>query len=111
MAQVGGEDRSRTAIYLIEVGRSRPTPETLQLIAERTGKPIEWFLPGSSVPSPGTAVGDEESLDSLLRSGAYEEALEIIERQLGTQGGGIDDASLRLRHGIAPSGHWKGAVS
>jgi tetratricopeptide (TPR) repeat protein len=101
MAQVGGEDRSRTAIYLIEVGRSRPTPETLQLIAERTGKPIEWFLPGSSMPSPVAAAGDEESLDALLRSGAYEEALEIIERLLGTERGRIDDAWLRLRHGIA----------
>jgi len=101
MAQVGGDDRSRTAIYLIEVGRSRPTPETLQLIAERTGKPIEYFLPGSSVAAPGAAGGDEESLDALLRSGAYEEALEIIERLLGAQPARNDDAWLRLRHGIA----------
>jgi tetratricopeptide (TPR) repeat protein len=101
MAQVGGEDRSRTAIYLIEVGRSRPTPETLQLIAERTGKPIEYFLPGSSAPSPRPTGGDDEGLDSLLRSGAYEEALEMIDRQLATEHGRIEDAWLRLRQGIA----------
>jgi tetratricopeptide (TPR) repeat protein len=101
MAQVGGEDRSRTAIYLIEVGRSRPTPETLQLIAERTGKPIEYFLPGASSSGPAAAPGDEDNLETLIRSGAYQEALELAERLLERDHGRVEEAWLRLRHGIA----------
>jgi tetratricopeptide (TPR) repeat protein len=101
MAQVGGDERSRTAIYLIEVGRSRPTPETLQLIAERTGKPIEYFLPGSSDPSPLAATSEEESLEVLLRSGAYQQALETVDRLLDGEHGRVEEAWLRLRRGIA----------
>lgn len=101
MAQVGGEERSRTAIYLIEVGRSRPTPETLQLIAERTGKPIEYFLPGSRRPSVPGEPKEEEDLETLLRSGAYQQALDIAEMQLEREPGGVDGAWLRLRRAIA----------
>jgi len=101
MAQVGGEDRSRTAIYLIEVGRSRPTPETLHIIAERTGKPIEYFLPGSSSPTPAEATSEEDSLEVLLGSGAYQEALGIVERLLAGENGPAEEGSLRLRRGIA----------
>ncbi len=101
MAQVGGDDRSRTAIYLIEAGRSRPTPETLQLIAERTGKPIEYFLHGSSVPSPAPATGESEQLESLLRAGAYGDALALVERLLSRAHSPIEGAWLRLRRGIA----------
>lgn len=101
MAQVGGDDRSRTAIYLIEVGRSRPTPETLQLIAERTGKPIEYFLPGTSEPpSPGTTSG-EENVELLLRSGAYQQALEAVDRLLNGEHGRVEQAWLRMRRAAA----------
>jgi tetratricopeptide (TPR) repeat protein len=102
MAQVGGDDRSRTAIYLIEVGRSRPTPETLQLIAERTGKPVEFFLPTSSSPArPNGAASEEEDLELLLGSGAYQQALEAADRMLQAERGPVEQAWLRLRRGIA----------
>jgi tetratricopeptide (TPR) repeat protein len=101
MAQVGGEERSRTAIYLIEVGRTRPTPETLQLIAERTGKPLEYFMPGSSDPTPSTPTSEEENLDILLRSGAYQQALESADRLLEGEHTLVGEAWLRLRRGSA----------
>lgn len=101
MAQVGGDDRSRTAIYLIEAGRSRPTPETLQLIAERTGKPIEYFMPVSSVSSPAPTTSEEEQLESLLRAGAYTDVLAVVERLLGGEHSPLSGAWLRLRRGIA----------
>ena len=44
LAQVAGDKLSRTAIHLIEKGRTRPSVETLQLIARQTRKPIEFFL-------------------------------------------------------------------
>lgn len=100
MAQVGGEERSRTAIYLIEVGRSRPTPETLQLIADRTGKPIEFFLPGSAEPS-SAGLSEDENLELLLRSGAYQQVLEVAERLLEAQRTPVEEAWVRLRRGAA----------
>ena len=101
MAQVGGEERSRTAIYLIEVGRSRPTPETLQLIAERTGKSVEYFLPGSAQPASPSAASDEEHLDMLLRSSSYQQALETADRLLEGPHSPGEEAWLRLRRAMA----------
>lgn len=44
LAQVAGDDVSRTAIHLIEQGRNKPSLETLRHIARRTRKPLEFFL-------------------------------------------------------------------
>jgi tetratricopeptide (TPR) repeat protein len=44
LAQVAGGKLTRTAIHLIEKGRTRPSMETLQLIARQTRKPIDFFL-------------------------------------------------------------------
>jgi tetratricopeptide (TPR) repeat protein len=48
LAQVAGDKLSRTAIHLIEKGRTRPSMETLQQIARQTRKPIDFFLPADS---------------------------------------------------------------
>lgn len=44
LAQVAAGEVSRTAIFLAETGKTRPTLPTVQLIASRTGKPVEFFL-------------------------------------------------------------------
>lgn len=44
LAQVAGDDVSRTFIHLVEHGRSRPSRAVLALIARRTGRPISYFL-------------------------------------------------------------------
>lgn len=44
LAQLAGDDISRTFVYLVEQGRSRPSQAVLELIAHRTGKPISYFL-------------------------------------------------------------------
>lgn len=44
LAQVAAGKVSRTAIYYIEIGRTMPSLETLQLIARQTQKPLEYFL-------------------------------------------------------------------
>ena len=41
LGQVASGEVSRTAVFLAETGKTRPTLPTLQLIAARTGKPIE----------------------------------------------------------------------
>jgi tetratricopeptide (TPR) repeat protein len=55
LAEVAGHQVSRTAIHLIEHDRVKPSMETLQHIARRTRKPIEYFLSpddASAVPAP-----------------------------------------------------------
>ena len=44
LAQLARGDISRTAIHLVETGKSRPSLSTLKLIAERTEKPLDYFL-------------------------------------------------------------------
>ena len=44
LAQLAGDQVSRTFIHLVERGRSRPSKAVLELIARRTGKPIGYFL-------------------------------------------------------------------
>lgn len=47
LAQVAGDKLSRTAIHLVERGRTRPSMETLRQIAHQTRKPLRFFLLGS----------------------------------------------------------------
>ncbi len=54
LAQLAGDQVSRTFIYLVEQGRSRPSPAVLELIARRTGKPISYFLTAAARKSQPT---------------------------------------------------------
>lgn len=47
LAQVAGDKLSRTAIHLVERGRTRPSMETLRQIAHQTRKPLGFFLLGA----------------------------------------------------------------
>ena len=53
LAEVAGQAVSRTAIHLIEHDRVKPSMETLQHIARRTRKPLEYFL----VPAEAGGLG------------------------------------------------------
>jgi tetratricopeptide (TPR) repeat protein len=57
LAQVASGEVSRTAVHLAETGKTRPTLPTIQLIAARTGKPLEYFL----LESPGAAGSADQS--------------------------------------------------
>src|SRR5216683_8257073 len=50
LAAVAGDDFSRAFLSQVELGRARPSTRTLQIIAERLQRPIEYFLqdPGDS---------------------------------------------------------------
>lgn len=65
LAELADGKVSRTAIHLIETGRSRPSPETLAHIASRTGKPVSYFV-GTSAdgqePSPSEIARQTEEL-------------------------------------------------
>jgi len=59
LAQVAGDDVSRTFIHFVEQGRSRPSQTVLALIARRTGKPISYFLNGNPHEDQGSALAEE----------------------------------------------------
>jgi transcriptional regulator with XRE-family HTH domain len=52
LAEVARGKLSRTAIHLIEKGRARPSIETLEHIAEKTHKPLSFFVQATVSLSP-----------------------------------------------------------
>src|SRR5258708_19625441 len=52
LAQVAGDEISRTAIFFAATGKPNPSSETLMLIAERPGRPPDFFLPPPPTPTP-----------------------------------------------------------
>ena len=68
LGQVARDDISRTAIYFVETGKAKPSIETLALIAERTGKPVDYFLAEPLDERANHAVTVAE-LERLLAAG------------------------------------------
>jgi tetratricopeptide (TPR) repeat protein len=56
LGQVARGDISRTAIYFVETGKAKPSIETLKLIAERTGRPLDYFLKSPLVERPQSST-------------------------------------------------------
>ncbi len=54
LADLAGTEVSRAFIHQIEQGLARPSIQILEMIAQRTGKPVSFFTSGSE-PSPGGA--------------------------------------------------------
>src|SRR6202011_1601491 len=80
LAQVAAGTVTRTAIHLIENGRTRPSMETLQQIARQTRKPLDFFLLDPQAP-PAMTEGQAQ-LRELERLSATRELHKVIE--LGT---------------------------
>jgi len=49
MAALAGDELTRASIHQYETGRTRPSRRALELIAKRTGQPLESFLNASKV--------------------------------------------------------------
>lgn len=64
MADIAGDEVSRTQIHFIEHGRSRPSQRILDLIAARTGKPVSYFT--LSAHAESRQAHDDESLARQL---------------------------------------------
>jgi tetratricopeptide (TPR) repeat protein len=64
------------AIYLIETGRTRPSLPTLEHIARRTGKPVEFFL-----AEPAGATDETQAnliaLEAMVADGRNHEAIAL----------------------------------
>src|SRR6266516_7182525 len=81
LGQVARGDLSRTAIYFVETGKARPSIETLRLIAERTNKPLDYFLGQGTAAGmdPESALAEMERLLSIGdAAGAAQAAGELI---------------------------------
>ncbi len=83
LAQLGKDHVTAPAIYLIETGRTRPSLPTLEHIARRTGKPIEFFL---ADPGGVTDEGHDSlsQLESLVAENRFAEAAELGARLIAT---------------------------
>jgi tetratricopeptide (TPR) repeat protein/DNA-binding XRE family transcriptional regulator len=99
LAGVARADLSRTAIFLIETGKSNPTLPTLELIAERTGKPIDYFL-DDELPAAGPGI-DFIEIEQLLASEDFERVKELTAHHLGVRLARADTAKLRFLKGQA----------
>jgi len=76
LAQVGKGCVTAPAIYLIETGRTRPSLPTLEHIARKTGKSVEFFLADQSGNTDATKTGLIE-LEAKVAEGRYEEAIAL----------------------------------
>ena len=108
LAQVAGGEISRTAIYFVETGKAKPSMETLKLIAERTGRPLDYFLarPGTTEARSSARTSELERLvvtgdpigalaegEALLSVERDPEVVARIKFQMAT-------AHLRLAHWV-----------
>jgi tetratricopeptide (TPR) repeat protein len=82
LAQVAQGDISRTAIYLIEKGRMRPTPATLQLIADRTGRPLSYFLAEEGVTPEQRE--DRDRIEAMVARSEFGRAIKLAKRLLAS---------------------------
>src|SRR5579859_4463291 len=98
LGQVARGDISRTAIYFVETGKAKPSIETLKLIAERTGRPLDYFLasPMADDRPPAFAIIE---IERLIAAGDNVGAAAVGESALGQ---GLDpDTSARIKFHMA----------
>ena len=101
LAQVAGGKLTRTAIHLIEKGRTRPSMETLQQIARQTHKPIEFFL---NPDAPAALTEGQSQLRELERLTAVRDLDHVVEMGLtllAQRWSAEDAAVIRLSVGQA----------
>jgi tetratricopeptide (TPR) repeat protein len=93
LAQVAGSLVSRTAIHLIERGRSRPSLETLEQIARQTRKPVEFFLLSpDGAPELTERRRDLAQLEQLTAMRDFQHVIEVAPALLEKQWGDEDAA-------------------
>jgi tetratricopeptide (TPR) repeat protein len=100
MAELAGTDFTRQTIFLIEAGKARPSMRTLEIIAGRTGKPVQHFLRGSALGTPPgeRAIADArvEELQALCLQRQFDKAitlgLPMLERPMAAK------VEARVRH-------------
>jgi tetratricopeptide (TPR) repeat protein len=80
--QVAGKEMTRAFISLVEAGKAAPAMNTLRLIAQRLGKPVEYFLTDGLEDSDAADVGALllETAAKRANASQYESALNLTEQ-------------------------------
>ena len=78
---MAGEHFSRAFLNQVELGRTLPSTRTLQIIAERLQRPIEYFLEDPEVSAPAIELTLTEGQSRLIR-GDGEGARGLLEKLL-----------------------------
>ena len=81
LAQLGKGHVTAPAIYLVETGRTRPSLPTLEHIARRTGKPVEFFL-AEVGGSADDAAARLVELEALVADGRNADAIALGQAML-----------------------------
>lgn len=98
LAQVAAGHVSRTAILYIETGRTKPSMETLRLIARQTRFPVNYFLVNPEGGARFSELPDELlQLERLTATRDFGAVIELA-RQLMTKPSNADDAALVKFH-------------
>jgi tetratricopeptide (TPR) repeat protein/DNA-binding XRE family transcriptional regulator len=82
LGQVASGVVSRTAIYFVETGKSRPSMDTLRLIADRTGRSLDYFLSRPSTMEARSSPVTTE-VERLIATGDAKAALVAGQALLG----------------------------
>jgi tetratricopeptide (TPR) repeat protein len=97
LAQVAGQTISRTAIHLIEKGRSRPSLETLELIARKTRKPVGFFLlRPDGAPELTARKRELDELERLVAMRDFQTVLELAPALFAHQRSDEDTALIHF---------------
>ena len=100
LAQLGKGHVTAPAIYLVETGRTRPSLPTLEHIARRTGKPVEYFL-----AEPQGAADDTDTrlieLEMLVAGGRHADAIALGKSLLDRSASAYRLGRIRLLLGQA----------
>jgi len=73
LADLGGEDFSRSFLSLVEQGRSCPSLSALAILARRLRLPLGYFVDDSS--SRGSRLGEECGVDLIAAALSYSASL------------------------------------
>lgn len=92
LAGLAGNDVSRTFIHLVEQGRARPSQRILDVIAERTGRPVSYFLPSGHSGPARAGAGDGADLAAAISSSASRVRSFMGQTKLN----GLERESMRL---------------
>jgi len=77
LAAVAGKDFSRAFLNQIELGRSRPSTRTLQIIAQRLNRTVDYFLDEPETSPTALELTLTEAA-TRLRRGDPDQALELV---------------------------------
>ena len=81
MSQLAGADFTRQTVFLIEAGKARPSMRTLEIIAGRTGRPVQHFLRGTATNGAagerGLTDARVEDLQALCLQHQFDKAIAL----------------------------------